>query len=66
MIRRGSAYKGFLFRMFYNGYNENQLFGGIMRKKYGCLQFLFDITMCVVTGGLWLIWIFVREMRGRK
>lgn len=37
-----------------------------MRKKYGCLQFLFDITMCVVTGGLWLIWIFVREMRGRK
>lgn len=36
-----------------------------MRKNYGALNFLFDIIMTVVTGGLWLIWIFVREMRSR-
>ncbi|HPT61026.1 MAG TPA: hypothetical protein PLN81_05445 [Bacillota bacterium] len=32
-------------------------------KQYGCLNFLFDILMVCITGGLWLIWIFVREMR---
>ena len=36
-----------------------------MRKHYGICNFLFDLIMCVVTGGLWLIWIFVREMRNR-
>jgi hypothetical protein len=36
-----------------------------MRKNYGALNFLADIIMTVVTGGLWLIWIFVREMRSR-
>jgi len=35
-------------------------------SHYGCLGFLFDIVMCVFTGGLWLIWIFVREMRKRR
>lgn len=34
-------------------------------RRYGVLNFLFDIFMCVITGGLWLIWIFVREMRNR-
>jgi len=34
-----------------------------MRKKYGFAKFLVDATLTVVTGGLWLIWIFVREMR---
>lgn len=34
-----------------------------MKKKYGFVQFLVDATLTVVTGGLWLIWIFVREMR---
>lgn len=34
-------------------------------KPYGCLSFLFDIIMIVLTGGLWLVWIFVREMRRR-
>jgi hypothetical protein len=33
------------------------------KKKYGCLKFLFDVFMTAITGGLWLIWIFVREMR---
>lgn len=35
------------------------------RKRYGVGNFLGDILMCVLTGGLWFIWIFVREMRGR-
>lgn len=32
-------------------------------RRYGCLNFLFDILMIFITGGLWLVWIFVREMR---
>lgn len=35
------------------------------RKPYTIFSFLFDILMIVITGGLWLIWIFVREMRNR-
>lgn len=35
------------------------------RKKYTVLSFVFDIALCVITGGLWLIWIFIREMRRR-
>ena len=33
--------------------------------KYGLFQFLLDIILTLLTGGLWLIWIFVREMRRR-
>lgn len=33
------------------------------RRPYGCLAFLGDVFMTFLTGGLWLIWIFVREMR---
>jgi hypothetical protein len=35
------------------------------QKSYGCLKFLGDCFMVFLTGGLWLIWIFVREMRKR-
>lgn len=35
-------------------------------RRYGCLNFLFDVMMVILTGGLWLIWIFVREMRNRR
>lgn len=35
------------------------------RKRYGFFAFLFDIVLTMATAGLWLIWIFVREMRGR-
>jgi hypothetical protein len=35
------------------------------RKPYGFFHFLFDIAIVCLTGGLWLIWIFVREMRNR-
>lgn len=34
-----------------------------MRRKYGLGSFLLDVILTLVTGGLWLIWIFVREMR---
>jgi hypothetical protein len=34
-------------------------------KSYGFFKFMGDVIMTVLTGGLWLIWIFVREMRGR-
>lgn len=33
-----------------------------MARKYGIIHFAFDAVLVVVTGGLWLIWIFVREM----
>jgi hypothetical protein len=34
-------------------------------KKYGFFNFMFDVVMVAITAGLWLIWIFVREMRRR-
>ena len=34
-----------------------------MKRKYGFLNFLFDAVLTILTGGLWLIWIFVRELR---
>lgn len=34
-------------------------------NNYGCLHFIFDVFMCIITGGFWIIWIFVREMRKR-
>lgn len=33
------------------------------RRRYGLINFLFDVILTVLTGGLWLIWVFVREMR---
>lgn len=35
------------------------------RGRYGLGRFAVDVFLCVITGGLWLIWIFVREMRRR-
>lgn len=37
-----------------------------MRKKYSCGDFLLDVILTLCTGGLWLIWVFCREMRGNK
>ena len=38
--------------------------GSIMaRGRYGLLNFAVDVILVLITGGLWLIWIFVREMR---
>jgi hypothetical protein len=38
---------------------------GECRNHYGFGSFLFDIIMTIFTAGFWLIWVFVREMRGR-
>jgi hypothetical protein len=35
----------------------------VYKKKYGFWNFIRDCFMVGITGGLWLIWIFVREMR---
>lgn len=35
------------------------------RSRYTLFNFLVDLLLVVITGGLWLIWIFVREMRKR-
>lgn len=35
------------------------------KGKYGIFNFIFDLVLLFLTGGLWLIWIFVREMRRR-
>ena len=34
-------------------------------QRYGCGMFLLDVGLTIITGGIWLIWIFVREMRRR-
>lgn len=35
------------------------------KQKYGFFRFIWDCFMTLLTCGLWLIWIFVREMRRR-
>lgn len=35
------------------------------RRTYGFGNFLVDCFMIFLTGGLWIIWIFAREMRNR-
>lgn len=35
-------------------------------RKYGPLQFVRDCVLTILTGGFWLIWVFVREMRNRR
>lgn len=35
----------------------------VKRSRYGFWNFMLDIFMTLITSGLWLIWIFVREMR---
>lgn len=42
---------------------SRSLYLGSSRKRYGFFAFILDCAMTLVTGGLWLIWIFVREMR---
>lgn len=35
------------------------------RNHYGLWNFFWDVVLTLLTSGLWLIWIFVREMRNR-
>lgn len=34
-------------------------------RRYGFWNFIGDALLTMFTGGLWLIWVFVREMRQR-
>ena len=34
--------------------------------NYGLGKFIFDCALTFLTGGFWLIWIFIREMRKRR
>lgn len=45
--------------------NQHYHYYNVSRRKYGVFSFLFDLFMVFIMGGLWLIWIFVREMRNR-
>lgn len=46
-------------------YSRSLYHGGPPRKRYGFFSFVFDVILTFITGGFWLIWIFVREMRRR-
>ena len=35
------------------------------QRSYGVTNFIGDCFMIIITGGLWFVWIFVREMRNR-
>lgn len=32
-------------------------------RRYSCLHAMFDIFMTIITGGLWLIWLFIKFVR---
>jgi len=34
-------------------------------RTYGFWNFILDVVLVCITGGFWLIWIFVRELRRR-
>ena len=34
-------------------------------RRYGFWNFVGDALLTMFSGGLWLIWVFVREMRQR-
>lgn len=34
-----------------------------VQKRYGFWNFALDALLTMCTGGLWLIWIFIREIR---
>jgi len=39
--------------------------GKLKGRRYTFGRFLFDCLMLILTGGLWLIYIIIREVRGR-
>ena len=45
---------------------KNKREGGNNMKTYGVLNFIGDLILVGITGGAWLIWIFIREMRRGK
>jgi hypothetical protein len=37
-----------------------------MNKTYRLRNFALDVVLTILSGGLWLIWVFVREMRRNR
>lgn len=33
------------------------------RKRYGFWRFMLDLTLTYITGGLWLLWLFIKFLR---
>ena len=42
---------------------KGQLMSRSSRKKYTLIHFAIDAVLTLLTGGLWLIFVFVRESR---
>lgn len=36
------------------------------RRNYGCFAFLLDLFLIIITSGLWIVWIIIRQMKGRN
>lgn len=54
-----------LYRRTYYGVDNHEILYPQYRKPYGFFAFVGDVFMTFLTGGLWIIWIFCREMRRR-
>lgn len=35
-------------------------------RRYGLLHFIFDVVLTAATGGIWLIWVLIREVQMRR
>lgn len=35
-------------------------------RRYGCANFALDAFMTIITQGLWIIWIVIRQYRRRS
>ena len=34
-----------------------------MKRQYNLFKFLFDLFMILITGGLWMLWIFYSYLK---
>ena len=35
----------------------------VQKRNYGCAMLFLDVFLSIITGGLWIIWIIIREWR---
>jgi hypothetical protein len=45
---------------------KEQTMSSSTKGRYGFLNFCFDVFMTLITCSFWLIWVFVRELRGLR
>ena len=38
----------------------------VPKRRYGFWNFVLDITLICLTWGVWIIWIFIRELRNLR